>query len=195
MYYGLKLGLSMINEILEKAKNEKKFIGIWTYDNDDGFWSGRVKDFNEEMVFIEHFTKYGKPDGVVVEQIDNIQSIDFNDGYSEVMEFLIANNKVLDTQEEILMEIPKTENWQFEILKEYVGNDSIIVRIQLQDDNTFTGFVNKCDEETVVLNCVGSEGHDEFFTLYKNEDIKVIRVNDIEARKRLLLFNWRKGEI
>ena len=185
---------SMIEEILEKSKSERKFIGIWTYDDSDGFWSGVVKDFNKEFVFIEHYTKYGKLDGIVVEKIENIQTIDFNDGYSELMEYLIEHSHLLDSQSDIDIEIPKTKDWQFEILKKYVGNNEVVVRIQLEDDMTYTGLVSKCDEEATVLNCIGSEGHDEFLTLYKNDDIQMIRVNDIEARKRLLVFNWRKSK-
>lgn len=182
----------MIQEILENSKKDKKFIGIWTYDDGDGFWSGKVQDYNDKFVFIEHYTKYGKLDGVIVEQIENIQTIDFNDGYSEFMEYLVENHHKLDNQNEVKLPIPETESWQYEILNKYVGKADTIVRIQLEDDLTYTGLVNKCDKESTVLNCIDSEGQDEFFTLYKNEDIKMIRVNDIEARKRLLLFNWRK---
>ncbi len=31
---------NMIFDILEKSKREKKFIGIWNYNDDEGFWSG-----------------------------------------------------------------------------------------------------------------------------------------------------------
>lgn len=184
----------MINEVLEKAKRENQFIGIWTYDDDDGFWSGRVKKCTDDFVVIEHFTKYGKPDGIIVEQIANIQAIDFNDGYSEVMNYLVAHNHMLDSQQEIKIDAPITDNWQYELLKPFVGSGTVVVRIQLENDNTYTGFVNNSDEETTILNCIGTEGHDESFTLYKNNDIKMIRVNDLEARKRLLLFNWRKNK-
>ena len=182
----------MIQEILEQSKRENKFIGIWTYDDNDGFWSGKVRDFNDTFVFIDHYTKYGKLDGSIVEQIDNIQSIDFNDDYSEFMEYLVNNHQKLDEQGEVKLPLPKTDNWPFEILRQFEGDDQIIVRIQLDDDITYTGLVDKCDEEATILNCINSDGLDEHLSLYKNADIKMIRVNDIEARKRLLLFNWRK---
>lgn len=184
----------MIQEILEQSKRENKFIGIWTYDDGDGFWSGKVRDFNEKFVFIDHYTKYGKLDGTIVEQIENIQTIDFNDDYSEFMEYLVNNHHKLDEQEEVKIPVPKTDNWPFEILKNFEGLNDVIVRIQLEDEMTYTGLVNRCDEESTVLNCIDSDGVDEFFSLYKNEDIQMIRVNDIEARKRLLLFNWRKNK-
>jgi hypothetical protein len=182
----------MIQEILENSKKDQKFIGVWVYNDTDGFWTGYVEDYTADYVYLRHFTKYGKPDGIILERIDNIQSIDFEDNYSEALQYLVENHHLLDKQDEIFFPIPTTDNWQYEVLQNYVGNLEIIVRLQLDDDNEYTGLVHKISEEFIVINCIGTEGHDEFFSLYKLSDIKTIRINDMDARKRLLLYNWRK---
>jgi len=125
----------MIRDILNKSKEQKKILGIWMYDDDDGFWSGYVKDFNEELVFIQHFTKYGKPDGVIVERIENIESIDFDDDYSRLMEYVIQNSDKLDIEPEVKFEITESENWQFELLDKQLGGKDRIVRIQVNANN------------------------------------------------------------
>jgi len=86
----------MINRFLSESKNTKKFIGLWLYDDDETFWSGYVEDFNDEFVNFRHFSKYGKPDGMIVERIDNIKTIDFDDNYSEAMKYLSENHNKLD---------------------------------------------------------------------------------------------------
>ncbi len=113
--------MELIKDILRRSKEEKKFIGIWLYNDDDGFWSGYVKDFDEEFVFLRHFTKYGKPDGIIVEQIENIESIDFDDDYSNAMEYLIANSEKIDKEPEIELSINDHENWQYEILEQQLS--------------------------------------------------------------------------
>lgn len=182
----------MIKDILENAKKHNKFIGIWTYDDDDGFWSGKVRDYNDEFVSIEHYTKYGKPDGIVLEKIENIQTIDFDDDYAMVMEFLSNNHSKIDAQEEIKVDIPQSDNWQYGVLGKYSNKKDIVVRIQLENDDLYCGMVENSDEESTILRCIGRAGEDDSFSIFKNEDIMMIRINDIDARKRLLLFNWRK---
>lgn len=184
----------MIKEILNQAKLENKFVGIWNYDEDNKFWSGRVIDFNDEFVVIEHYTKYGKPDGTMIQKIALIQSIDFNDGYSEMMEYLVLNHQALDKSPETKMGIPTSENWQFEILNRFVSNQEVVVGISLEGDNLYYGMIHKCNEAHTVLHCISSEGHDDFFSMYKNEDIIEISVNNLDARKRLMLYNWRKNK-
>ena len=66
---------SILFEILKKSKENKEIIGIWKYNDDDGFWAGYVNDYNEELVTIQHFTKYGKSDGIIIERIENIKSV------------------------------------------------------------------------------------------------------------------------
>lgn len=182
--------MKLIKNILRESKNEKKIIGIWLYNDDDGFWSGYVKDFNDEFVIIQHYTKYGKPDGLIIEKIDNIESIDFEDHYAKLMEYLIENSEKIDLEAEIELEITDFENWQFEVLQKQLSNEDRIVRIQI-NDNSFSGLVDAIDEHSVILKMIGKEGHNEGKTLFKLEDISTIRINDIDCRKRLLLNKWK----
>jgi hypothetical protein len=45
------------------------------------------------------------------------------------------------------------------------------------------------------LHCVGKNGEDLGNAIFKVEDVTEVRVNDIDDRRRLLLFNWRKASL
>lgn len=180
-------------DILEKSKKDKKFIGIWLYNDNDAFWSGIVKDCTDDFVILQHYTKYGKPDGLIIEKIENIESIDFDDDYSRAMEYLIENSTLIDIDAEIRITINNPETWQKDILDDQIGKRERIVRVQINNDNYYSGFVEWCDDDNLILTLVGKEGQDEGKSVYKIEDINSIRVNDIENRKKLLLYNWRKN--
>lgn len=180
-------------DILEKSKNQKKFIGIWLYNDGDGFYSGTVKDYTEDFIILQHYTKYGKPDGLIVEKIENIESIDFDDDYSKAMEYLIQNSSLIDLDTNIDLKITNPDTWQKDILDQQTGRKDRIVRIQVNNDNYYSGFVLSCDDNSLILALIGNEGQDEGKSIYKIEDITSIRVNDIENRKKLLLYNWRKN--
>lgn len=183
----------MIKELLKESKQNKKIINIWNYDDDDSFWSGYVEEYNDELVYIKHYTKYGKPDGIVIERIENIKTIDFDNNYTRLMEYLIDNHDQLEIENSEIIQNPKTDNWKFEIIKPLVGDPNTILRIIMDDDDAFVGLVSKVDESHIMLNCIDSEGTNEFFTIYKLDDIKSIRINDLDSRKRLLLFKWKYG--
>jgi len=187
----------MIIDILEKSKVEKGFVGIWLYNDDDGFWSGVVQDYTDELVILQHYTKYGKPDGLIIEQISNIESIDFGDDYAKVMEFLIENAHLLDQQPKVALQIKDPAYWQKSILEDFIGDKDTIVRVQINNDSYFSGLVDWCDDESLILEMIGTEGQDEGKSLFKMDDITAIRVNDLENRKKLLLYKWRlsRGDI
>jgi hypothetical protein len=177
----------IINEIFESSKKEKSLLGIWTYDDGDGFWSGYVIDYNEDFVQLQHYTQYGKPDGSIIEKIDNIESIDYNDDYANSLQYIIDNTIELDKEDEIIQSLPSKENWQFKYLSEHLNKDNRVVRITLKEDVTYCGFVTKIDQETVVMNLIGKLGEDQGYSMFKLVDISCVRINDIENRKRLLL--------
>lgn len=178
-------------DILEKSKREKKFISIWLYG--DGFWFGFVKKFTEDFVLLQHYTKFGKPDGLIILKIENIESIDFEDDYSRAMEYLVENAEKIDQDSEIEIDITHPETWQKDILEDQIGRRDRIVRVQINEDNFYNGFVEWCNDENLILSLIGKDGEDEGKSIYKVEDISSIRINDLENRKRILLYNWRKA--
>lgn len=107
------------------------------------------------------------------------------------MEYLITNNHLLENDVTFNVQITQSKNWQYELIKPLVNDVNSVIRIIMSNDDTFIGIVSKLDESHVVLNGFDTEGTNEFFTLYKLEDIKSIRINDLDARKRLLLFKWK----
>lgn len=190
----LKIKSEVMLDILEQSKNQKKFIGIWLYGSEDGFWSGIVKNYTDELVTLQHYTKYGKPDGLVIEKISNIESIDFDDDYSRAMSYLIRHGDELDLIEKYEIEITNNDRWQQEILGNLIGSNELIVRIQVNGENFYCGLVEWADEDHLILKVIGKEGQEQGKSIYKIEDITAIRVNDLDNRKRLLLYHWRQSK-
>lgn len=185
---------SILFEILRKSKENKEIIGIWKYSDDDGFWAGYVKDYNENLVVIQHFTNYGKSDGIIVERIDNIKSVDFDDDYAKAMQCLIDYSAQLDEEDPFELGITEDDDWQVEVLKQIEGTKRI-VRLEINGSDSFSGFVTKLSEYDLILRCIGKMGEDEGTVIYRLEDITAVRVNDIENRKRVMLFNWRNTRL
>jgi len=186
---------SILFDILKKSKENKEIIGIWKYNDSEGFWSGYVRDYNEELVTIQHFTKYGKADGVIIERIENIKCIDFDDDYAEAMQCLIDYSAELDKETKIEVTLNDNEDWQLGILKQVKGRKDIIARLEINGSDYFSGFITKISETDLILHCLGKMGEDEGAVIYRLEDITSVRINDIDNRKRVMLYNWRKASL
>lgn len=187
--------MSILNQILERSKENKELIGLWKYNDDDTFWCGHVIDFNETLIKIQHYTKYGKPDGIIVSVIANIKSVDFNDEYIKAMKVVIDYSSVLEKEDPTPFILPETEDWDYEILKQMEGNYEKITSVEISHSDYFSGFISKVSETDFVLNCVGRLGEDEGPVLYKIEDVTGFKINDIDNRKRAMLYKWRKASL
>jgi hypothetical protein len=183
-----------MKKIFELSKSTEKLLAITLY-NDSGFWCGYVLDYNEDLVVIQHYTKYGKSDGIVVEEVHNIESIEYDDDYCNSLEYLIHNHFDLDYEEEVSVSFGLLENWQLEVLKPNLLRKDRLIRVQINNDTFLSGLLEKINEETLELKLIGKEGQDDGKIILKTSDINAVRVNDLEGRKRLLLYNWKNGII
>jgi len=181
----------VIKDILEKSQREKSFIGVWVYGDEEGFWSGYVKELTGDFMIFQHFTKYGESDGLIIEKIEHIQSIDFDDDYSKVMTHLIENKGEVEQLEDISIDIHHAHTWQTDILEPLIGSKDRIVQIQVNRDSFYSGFVEWVNEENLVVRLVGNNGEDKGKSIFRTEDINTIRINSKDNRRRMLLYKWR----
>ncbi len=186
--------MKSFKEILQKSKETKEILSIYFYgDDDSSFWAGYIEDYNDELISIRHFTKYGIPDGIIVKEIAGLKRIDFDDDYPKALQYIIENSAELHKEEPFKMPLTKDENWQIEILKQVVGTENM-VRLEIEDDYP-CGFITKLSDEDVTIHWIGEKGEDYGKSVFKIEDITTIRVNDIDIRKRKMLFQWRKNNL
>ena len=183
--------MNLIDKILKSSKLNKKFLSFWVYSDEETFWFGQVIDYNKENIIIQHYTRYGKKDGIIIIKKSDIISIDINDDYSKAMTYIIENSIEISDENNFNLSFNFKENWQFELLKQIEGNYDFISSIEI-NNSYYSGFVEEVDKENFTFNLIGKSGEDEGLTMFKVEDITHFKFNDIDNRKRLLLYNWRK---
>lgn len=189
------MSANLLQSILIRSKENKEIISIWQYNSDKGSIVGYITEMNDEFIGFRHFTRFGKPDGVIFIKISNIKNIDFNDDYTKVMECLIEYSSIIDKPSDFNISLEQSDYWQFSALVQLNKAKNQIASFEINGNEFFTGFVEDISEEDFVLHCVAKNGEDQGTSLFKIEDITEIRVNDIDDRRRLLLYNWRKASL
>ena len=179
----------MINEVLEFSKINKELLGI-TLHGESEFWCGIVEDYSEEFIQLRHYTKYGELDGVAIEKISNIERIDITDDYIKALKIVIEQKekiKDIEIKSRIFDDL-NSENWQYISLKPFENDNYVLTSIQINSDNFYTGFVKDIDEEYIKFEIVGNAGNSEGISLFKLENISSIKINDLECRRKLLIY-------
>lgn len=180
----------LIAKILEESKKKKKIIGIRKYNDDEEFWCGYIIDYNEDNILIQHYTKFGKPDGVINERICDIESFDTDNDYSKSYQYLIKNNHKLDQQTSLIIELKNSDNWQFDTLQQLYSKAEV-VSLEINNEDWVVGLITELNTEYINLTLIGKLGEYEGKTTYRLSDISSIHYNRMEERKRKLLYDWK----
>jgi len=183
---------SQFEKILQLSKEKKTIIAIFQDASNTDFWAGYILDYNEEFFVMQHITKYGKLDGIIIEPIYKIRRID-QDDYCKCLQYVHKHHAELDGEEPFALEISKDEDWIRNTLVQLKGETDFMVRISIGNDSRFAGFVTEVSEIDFQLKCIGHDGQDEGSLYFLTEDINSFRVNDLEARRRLMLYNFRQS--
>lgn len=183
----------MFPEILEKAKTTEKIIGISLY-GEVGFFCGIVLDYSDEIIKLLQYTKYGKNDGITLQPISEIERIDFDDNFTNALEFLSKNQKALNKtnyKNKFYADLDD-DNWQNQVLDLYVKEKNVMLSVQINNADYYQGFIEAKNDITFSYKCIGDLGEDKGLAFFKIDDVTNIKIDDLECRKRLLLFNYKK---
>ncbi len=180
----------MIKDIFEKSKTNKDLLGIRLYDSNDDFWCGYIEDYNEHVFQFRNFDRYGAEDGILIEQMDAIESIDLDSDYITIFTYFVREKNDFDLIEPIPGPLT-TENWRAEYLETSRAKNEVI-SIEFNHEYVVYGLIMDLGEEEFVIEAIGKLGENEGSSLYKISNISAMRMSDIDCRFREGMYKWRR---
>lgn len=187
--------MNLLLEQLEKSKQNKELLNFTVYNDDSKFWCGYVVDYSEDFVAIQHFTKFGKKDGMIVHPIERFERIDFNDDYVKAMECVIDYSDEIYKPNPINFVFLQEESYYESVLKQLKGNKNVITSFEISNDEYYSGYILEVSETDFIVNCVGKNGEDLGMSIFKIEDITSVQFDDVDNRRRNILFKWLKAKL
>jgi hypothetical protein len=183
----------MIKDILETSKGQKSLINLFLRGEDIEFWCGYIVDYNDDILILKSYSKYGLDDGIIVEHMDNVGCISFDNDYCRLMKKLIADPSVLDIKYTGALSLNQHPNWQYDILEQQLNKKNTVVMIEINNDIIYYGQVLWADTDHFVLYDIDSHGLHSEKMMLKTDEITEIKINNLEAKRRLVFHNWRKN--
>ena len=188
--------LYLIKYLLDQSLEEGKIYRFEGY-KDSFDYCGIVLSYNTDTIQIQHFTKYGEPDGIYFLPLNKIQKIYIDSKYLNTIQYLIKN------QDEF---VAMHRNHQFRlasgtegllpILNDCLNNRDIVVTIET-DSESYYGFVDAVIGTSLfVFTEIFLNDSKTDTSIHKIEDVESINVNEKHACRFLLLYNLhRKNKI
>jgi len=182
--------MTILEKALLQSKEDKTIIGLRMYGDDTKFWCGYIVDFSSDFLIIQHFSKHGLADGFVLEKMENLESVDIEDKYSQTFQRLISKTKN-NYNDSSLVKMPTSDNWQHEFLSNCQSKE-LTVAVDFEDDFSIVGRIAEVDTDYVNIETIGKLGELDGFSIYRISDIESIRVNSLELIKITGFLNENK---
>ena len=173
--------MKMKNDIMGQLGCDN-LLAIFADANEPGsFFAGSVIHLDETSVLLQSYTRYGKFDGFLVIQKEEIYRIETNSKY------LNALAKI--TEDPAIIPPEKTRNNFKEIFK-YAKENRFTVSVTLFDlnnDGDITGYVKEINEEEVMLSVLDQYGERDGETVFNICDCCIVSCKSEEGNKLELL--------
>ncbi|MBC7748727.1 MAG: hypothetical protein H7Z76_09170 [Methylotenera sp.] len=182
----------ILDKILSHSKKTKSIIGVRKYNDGDDLLVGYIIDYTDTLIVLQHITKYGVEDGLIVEKIENIETFESDDDYVKSYQFLFENESKILKQTVKSIKLPNGDNWQYELLKMKFDNGKLVT-VELNNDDLVThGYIVDFDENNLQFKPIDKLGNNEGITIYKLSDISGLAIDRLESRKRQTFYDWKK---
>ncbi len=183
----------MILDIILKSKETKILIGFNFYGSDNGFYCGYVLEFNDEFVIIQHFSKFGISDGILVHKLSDIQYFETETKYLNGIKQLIDSKDDVQKQSFLLKRNKETLDSFTNLFESFIGDKRYLIKFELNDDEIYFGFIEWCDENSFSIINIDNDGEIIGKAIFKFEDLKLYWVDDLECRKRQILHKAKNA--
>lgn len=186
--------LYLLKQILDQSITSRKLYLFHTYGRDSKDYCGYVQSFSNDIIQIQHYTKYGERDGIIELPFDNIRTIAVDGDYIQSVQYLIDNQKDFQQMESSYdFRVPAGTEGPLSILNECVNNRNIILTLET-DAESYIGFVDAIISTSYFVFTEIYNAASQFETaVHRVEDIKFICINDKNSRKNWFIYKWYKN--
>lgn len=162
----------LFQELFERARQEKRLIGIRTLSSDPNRFSvGYILSFSEEVAVLRIINRDGMPTAIQSFNMADVFQIDYDDQYIRHIEFkadnldkVYAGLKSPAFLEQEYLTIP--------LLLERAHEQGQLVNVYTQIGMDYSGYVRRLTAEQVLMECYTEYGANDGIVAFRIEDVQ-----------------------
>jgi hypothetical protein len=177
--------MNLLKQALEDSKNNKSLISLCESIFDEDGLTGIVTEYNDEMVGLIYFTKYGEFDGYLYTLVDYIVDAKYDDANTESIATLVKENKSKKNIDIETFGIEGLLDTRKHILQKIIDRKEI-VSVEISGDEIFMRLID-IDEDYIKFYPIDSSGNTNGIRITAYSSIDQIRYRDTATRDVVLL--------
>ena len=181
----------IFKDLFDKSIQDQKPLSLIKGDSDNDFWFGTLVSYSEEALELKSYNLFGEFDGYLVVPIEDVSSVEYNDDYEDVMNYLISENN-------FLAHIPDSKidtlggNWKYSALACFEG-EPIVVSVQ-ESETEQLGFIKNVSLESIEMACIDKLGESIGSVLFMTDNVESICYYTRRTKKAGMLYSWREAK-
>jgi hypothetical protein len=180
----------MIEILLQRSMAHKTLVGFHEY-NSESYYCGYVINHTEDFVMIQHYSKFGVKDGILVRHLTDFKIFESESEYLKGLQTLIDHQEMIVKQKVNPSKIEDFNQHFTNLFEQYVGNKEVMIKFETNDGEIYFGYLEWCDEESFSILEIDSDGLLTGRSLFRIEDLKMYFIDDLNCRKRNILYKAR----
>lgn len=162
----------LFQEIFERARREKRLLGVRTSHQDPSRFSvGYVLSYSEEVVVLRIINRDGMPTAIQSFNLPEVFQLDFDDQYTRHIEFKADNlDKVYaGLKSPVFLEQP---DLTVPLLLERAHQAEQLVNVYTHLGMDYYGYVRRLSPEHVLMECFTEYGLPDGLVVFRLEDVR-----------------------
>lgn len=162
----------LFQEIFERARREKRLLGVRTSQSDPGRFSvGYVLSYSDEVMVLRIINRDGMPTAIQSFNMPEVFQVDFDDQYIRHVEFkadnldkVYAGLKSPQFLEQEYVTVP--------LLLERAHQQGQLVNVYTHLGMDYYGYIRQLTPEQVLMECYTEYGAPDGLVVYRVEDVR-----------------------
>ncbi|UPL50646.1 hypothetical protein [Hymenobacter sublimis] len=163
---------SLFQEVFERARREKRLLGVRSSQGDPSRFSvGYVLSYSEEVVVLRIINRDGMPTAIQSFNLLDVFQLDFDDQYTRHVEFKADNlDKVYaGLKSPAFLE---QEDLTVPLLLERAHQAGQLVNVYTHLSMDYYGYVRQLTQEHVLMECFTEYGLPDGLVVFRIEDVR-----------------------
>lgn len=184
--------MKLFKKIIEKAKPTQKLLAVRVEKGESRMYLGQVIAYNDELLILNAFNKYGHFDGQVILEFEHVEAIEFDDTFLRKVQHWIDYKAQIYEQNPTPSFLDSTLK-DYEVILKKAKEVHKLIDFHLSTGVEGFGYILEVEESQFMVRLYNNYGEYEGFAVYEIFDLDTIKWDTPELRAVELMIDQQQS--